>query len=263
LNLRPVIALAATFLLLSCTAMPELPTLPGQSAKGAPFDIVIRNGLIHDGTGAAPYRGEVAIRGDRIVAMGPRIKGPRLTEIDAKGQAVAPGFINMLSWATDSLIADGRGLSDLKQGVTLEVMGEGSSMGPWNAEMKRLERSRQGDIKYDIAWTTLGEYLAYLEKEGISPNVASFVGAETVRTNVLGAAPLRFAIGAMPFLLPVSIPFMSTALGLPMLLIAIAVVLNRLPWLPDRLLDRALPSATVQHVLERAARAAGGGQPAA
>jgi N-acyl-D-amino-acid deacylase len=184
--MRNLLALAATFLLLSCTAMPELPTLPGQGGKGAPFDIVIRNGLIHDGTGGAPWRGEVAIRGDRIVAMGPRIRGPRLTEIDAKGQAVAPGFINMLSWATDSLIADGRGLSDLKQGVTLEVMGEGSSMGPWNAEMKRLERSRQGDIKYDIAWTTLGEYLTYLEKEGISPNVASFVGAETVRTNVLG-----------------------------------------------------------------------------
>jgi N-acyl-D-amino-acid deacylase len=185
-NLRPLLALAASLLLLSCTAMPELPALPGQAAKGAPFDIVIRNGLIHDGAGGAPYRGEVAIRGDRIVAIGPRIKGPRLTEIDAKGQAVAPGFINMLSWATDSLIADGRGLSDLKQGVTLEVMGEGSSMGPWNPEMKRLERQRQGDIRYDIAWTTLGEYLAYLEKEGISPNVASFVGAETVRTNVLG-----------------------------------------------------------------------------
>lgn len=184
--MRNLLALAATFLLLSCSAMPELPTLPGQAAKGAPFDIVIRNGLIHDGSGGAPWRGEVAIRGDRIVAMGPRIRGPRLTEIDAKGQAVAPGFINMLSWATDSLIADGRGLSDLKQGVTLEVMGEGSSMGPWNDEMKRLERSRQGDIKYDIAWTALGEYLAYLEKEGISPNVASFVGAETVRTNVLG-----------------------------------------------------------------------------
>ena len=186
MNLRPFLALAASFLLLSCTAMPELPTLPGQAAKGAPFDIVIRNGLIHDGAGGAPYRGEVAIRGDRIVAMGAKVKGPRLTEIDAKGQAVAPGFINMLSWATDSLIADGRGLSDLKQGVTLEVMGEGSSMGPWNPEMKRLERQRQGDIRYDIAWTTLGEYLAYLEKEGISPNVASFVGAETVRTNVLG-----------------------------------------------------------------------------
>jgi N-acyl-D-amino-acid deacylase len=185
-NLRPVLALAASVLLLSCTAMPELPALPGQAAKGAPFDIVIRNGLIHDGTGGTPYRGEVAIRGDRIVAMGAKVNGPRLTEIDARGQAVAPGFINMLSWATDSLIADGRGLSDLKQGVTLEVMGEGSSMGPWNPEMKRLERQRQGDIRYDIAWTTLGEYLAYLEKEGISPNVASFVGAETVRTNVLG-----------------------------------------------------------------------------
>jgi N-acyl-D-amino-acid deacylase len=188
-NLRPVLALAASFLLLSCTAMPampELPSLPGAKARGAPFDIVIRNGVIYDGSGGTPYPGEVAIRGDRIVAVGKTIKGPRLSEIDAGGKAVAPGFINMLSWATESLILDGRGLSDLKQGVTLEVMGEGSSMGPWNEEMKRLERSRQGDIKYDVTWTTLDEYLTTLEKRGINPNVASFVGAETVRTHVLG-----------------------------------------------------------------------------
>jgi N-acyl-D-amino-acid deacylase len=182
---RALVASALSLFLLSCSSLPEFPGAGG--AKGqAPYDIVIRNGLIYDGLGGEPYRGEVAIRGDRIVAVGPKVKGERLTEIDAKGQAVAPGFINMLSWATESLIADGRGLSDLKQGVTLQVMGEGSSMGPWSEEMKRSERSRQGDIKYNIEWNTLGEYLAHLEKRGISPNVASFVGAETVRTNVLG-----------------------------------------------------------------------------
>jgi N-acyl-D-amino-acid deacylase len=186
LSLRSLLAVAASFLLLSCSAMPEMPTLPGQSAKGQPFDIVIRNGLIYDGLGGQPYPGEVGIRGDRIVAIGKRVRGQRLTEIDARGQAVAPGFINMLSWATDSLILDGRALSDLKQGVTLEVMGEGSSMGPWNEAMKRRERDRQGDIKYPITWTTLGGYLEALEKRGVNPNVASFVGAETVRTHVLG-----------------------------------------------------------------------------
>ena len=102
------------------------------------------------------------------------------------GLAVAPGFINMLSWANESLIADGRGQSDVRQGVTLEVMGEGESMGPWNAEMKADEAERQGDIKYSIDWTSLGEYLQYLERKGVSPNVASFVGATTVRVHELG-----------------------------------------------------------------------------
>ena len=180
MKLAPFAAVAASALLLSCS------TLPTGGQSGAPYDVVIRNGSIYDGSGAAPYVGEVAIRGDRIVAVGRKIKGERLTEIDASGQAVAPGFINMLSWATDSLIADGRGLSDLKQGVTLEVMGEGSSMGPYSEAMKRQELSRQGDIKYPITWTTLDEYLSFLESKGIAPNVASFVGAETVRTHVLG-----------------------------------------------------------------------------
>jgi len=182
LKLAKFAVVAACFALLSCSTLPALPGGGG----GQPLDVVIRNGVIYDGSGGAPYRGEVAIRGDRIVAMGKTVRGARLTEIDAKGQAVAPGFINMLSWATDNLIADGRGLSELKQGVTLQVMGEGSSMGPWNDTMKRNERTRQGDIKYDIAWTTLDQYLSYLETKGISPNVASFVGAETVRTHVLG-----------------------------------------------------------------------------
>ncbi len=106
--------------------------------------------------------------------------------IDAAGLAVAPGFINMLSWANESLIADGRGQSDIRQGVTLEVMGEGESGGPWNATMKANEAARQGDIKYPITWTTLGDYLSFLEKKGVSPNVASFVGATTVRVHELG-----------------------------------------------------------------------------
>lgn len=168
-------------------AFPPLPRLPafGRPTE-APYDIVIKGGMIYDGSGGAPYAGEVAIRGDRIVAVGKRIRGERRTEINAAGQAVAPGFINMLSWATDSLLADGRGLSDLKQGVTLEVMGEGSSMGPWNPDMRRREASRQGDIKYAIDWVTLDEYLGKLERMGVAQNVASFVGAETVRTHVLG-----------------------------------------------------------------------------
>ncbi|MFZ5669328.1 MAG: N-acyl-D-amino-acid deacylase family protein [Pseudomonadota bacterium] len=180
--MRALVGLVLSLFLLSCSSLPEL----SGTRTGAPFDIVIRGGTIYDGSGGTPFVGDVAIRGDRIAAVGKAVKGERLTEIDATGLAVAPGFINMLSWATESLIADGRGLSDLRQGITLEVMGEGSSMGPWNEAMKRLERARQGDIRYDIAWTTLGEYLDYLEKKGIALNVASFVGAETVRTHVLG-----------------------------------------------------------------------------
>jgi len=180
---RAFLVTVFSVLLLSCSS---LSPIPGQIGRGAPFDIVIRNGAIHDGSGGAPFVGDVAIRGDRIVAVGRKLRGPRLTEIDATGLAVSPGFINMLSWATESLLADGRGLSDLKQGVTLEVMGEGSSMGPWTEKMRRQERERQGDIKFDIAWTTLDGYLSHLEKMGVAQNVASFVGAETVRTNVLG-----------------------------------------------------------------------------
>jgi N-acyl-D-amino-acid deacylase len=149
------------------------------------YDVVIRGGTIYDGSGGAPYRGDVAISGDRIVAVG-RVAGRGARELDAAGLAVAPGFVNMLSWANESLIQDGRGQSDIRQGVTLEVMGEGWSMGPLNPEMKRLALSRQGDIRYPIAWTTLGEYLEHLERRGIAPNVASFVGAATVRVHELG-----------------------------------------------------------------------------
>src|SRR5437764_2611185 len=148
--------------------------------------MLIRGGTIYDGSGGAPYVGDVALKGDRIVYVGPHAPGRAARTIDAAGKAVSPGFINMLSWAVDSLIADGRGMSDTAQGVTLEVFGEGQSWGPWTPEMKRLAVKRQGDIKYPIRWTTLGQYLDYLQRKGVTPNVASFVGAATVRVHELG-----------------------------------------------------------------------------
>jgi len=155
------------------------------SAAAPAFDLVIRGGDIYDGSGGAPVKGDVAIKGQRIACVG-ACPGSASKTVDATGKAVSPGFINMLSWSTESLIADGRGLSELKQGVTLEVMGEGDSMGPLSPEMKRLALQRQGDIKYPIGWTTLDEYLRFLEKKGVSVNVASFIGAATARIHVLG-----------------------------------------------------------------------------
>jgi N-acyl-D-amino-acid deacylase len=152
----------------------------------ASYGVLIRGGTIYDGSGGAPYVGDVALKGDRIVYVGPHASGRSARVIDATGKAVSPGFVNMLSWANESLIADGRGMSDTRQGVTLEVMGEGDSMGPWTPEMKRLEIKRQGDIRFAIRWTTLGQYLEYLRRKGITPNVASFVGASTVRVHELG-----------------------------------------------------------------------------
>ena len=152
----------------------------------ARYDAVIRNGLIYDGSGSAPRRGDVAITGDTIAAVGDIGSGRGSIEIDAQGRAVAPGFINMLSWANESLIIDGRSQADIRQGVTLEVLGEGWSMGPLTEPMKREAREQQTDFKYEIEWTTLGEYLDDLVRRGISPNVASFVGAATVRIHELG-----------------------------------------------------------------------------
>ncbi|QQV75969.1 D-aminoacylase [Sphingomonas aliaeris] len=150
------------------------------------YDTLLRGGTIYDGLGGAGRVGDVAIKGERIVYVGPRAPGTATTVVDAEGLAVAPGFINMLSWAVESLIADGRSLSDIRQGVTLEVFGEGDSMGPLSPEMKRLTQQRQGDVRYDVGWQSLFEYLEWLTKRGIAPNVASFVGATTVRANVLG-----------------------------------------------------------------------------
>jgi len=152
----------------------------------ARYDAVIRNGMIYDGSGSAPRRGDVAISGDTIAAVGDIGSARGAVEIDAHGRAVAPGFINMLSWATESLIIDGRSQADIRQGVTLEVFGEGWSMGPLSEPMKKEAREHQTDFKYEIEWTTLGEYLDYLVRRGISPNVASFVGAATVRIHELG-----------------------------------------------------------------------------
>jgi N-acyl-D-amino-acid deacylase len=148
-------------------------------------DLVLRGGVIYDGSGGKPYPGDVAIDGDRIVYVGPHRELKAKSEIDVHGQAISPGFINMLAHPEETLFADGRALSDLSQGVTLEVMGE-MSMGPLNEEMKQHMAQRQSDIKFPVTWTTLGEYLSVLEHRGISPNVASFVGAATVRTVVLG-----------------------------------------------------------------------------
>jgi N-acyl-D-amino-acid deacylase len=158
------------------------------SAAPAPlsYSVLIRGGTIYDGSGGTPYVGDVALRRDRIVYVGPHAPGRAERIIDATNMAVSPGFINMLSWAVESLIADGRGMSDTYQGVTLEVFGEGNSMGPYTPEMKTLELKRQGDIKFPITWTTLGQYLEFLQQKGVTPNVASFVGATTVRVHELG-----------------------------------------------------------------------------
>lgn len=153
------------------------------------FDLIIRNGMIYDGSGKKPFAGDVAVKGEKIVAVGKVAKNaPAKTEIDAKGLAVAPGFINMLSWANESLIQDGRSQGDIRQGVTLEIMGEGTSMGPLNKKMRDEMIGDQGDIKYDVPWTTLGEYLEHLVARGVSCNVASFVGATSVRIHELGYA---------------------------------------------------------------------------
>jgi N-acyl-D-amino-acid deacylase len=155
-------------------------------SNGKQYDTIIRNGMIYDGNGGEPFKGDIGINNDTIAFIGDLSKATAKNEIDAKGNAVAPGFINMLSWATEALIEDGRSQSDIKQGVTLEVMGEGWSMGPLNEKLKKQQQESQGDIKYKIDWNTLGEYLNYLEKKGVSCNVASFVGATTIRMNVIG-----------------------------------------------------------------------------
>lgn len=150
------------------------------------YDVIIRGGTVYDGSGSDGYVADVAIAGDTIAMIGDLDGASARTEIDASGLAVAPGFINMLSWATESLIEDGRSQSDIRQGVTLEIFGEGWSEGPLSAEMKTTQLRQQGDIKYEIEWTTLGEYLDYLAGRGISTNVASFVGATTVRIHEVG-----------------------------------------------------------------------------
>jgi N-acyl-D-amino-acid deacylase len=149
------------------------------------YDLIIRGGTVYDGKGETPVVTDIAVLDGRIISIGQIDPDLANQIIDVSGLVVAPGFINMLSWANVSLIEDGRGLSDLKQGVTLEVFGEGWTMGPWNAEMKKTFANTEVPMK-EIPWDTLGEYLYFLERKGISPNIASFVGAETIRTNVIG-----------------------------------------------------------------------------
>jgi N-acyl-D-amino-acid deacylase len=177
----PATVFFAANLALAAAAAPE---------AGKVHDVVLHGGSIYDGSGGKPYLGDVAIDGDRIVYVGPQQDLAGRMVIDVHGEAVAPGFINMLAHPEESLLVDGRALSDLTQGVTLEVMGE-FSMGPLNQKMKELMVARQDDIKFPVTWTTLGEYLDGLERKGIAPNVASFVGAPTVRTYVLGEADVQ------------------------------------------------------------------------
>tara|TARA_R110002126_G_scaffold1015_34_gene6135 strand:+ start:2716 stop:4458 length:1743 start_codon:yes stop_codon:yes gene_type:complete len=183
---RTLLFSAALLLLTSCTTVARTGVEPVAEAQS--YDILIDNGLIVDGSGSAPYVGDVAIRNDRIVAVSPEITGSATRVIDARGLAVAPGFINMLSWAPDALIADGAGESDIRQGITLEVFGEGWSEAPLTDKMVEALESEQGDIRYPISWRTLDQYFDFIENRGIAPNVASFVGATTVRINELDYA---------------------------------------------------------------------------
>lgn len=222
--IRRVSILALSFALMASYAA---------AAPRAAYDVVIRGGMIHDGSGGAPFKGDVAVRGDRIAAIAPHVRGRGATEIDARGRAVSPGFINMLAHPEESLLVDGRGLSDLAQGVTLEVMGE-DSMGPLTPAMKALALQRQGDIRYPITWTTLGQYLDGLEKKGISPNVAAFVGEGTVRTNLLGendVQPTPARLGAMEDLVRQAME--EGALGLTTALIYAPNTYARTPELID------------------------------
>lgn len=184
--MRFLFGLVLLVLLSSCASVDT-----GRAPVTPPYDVVIRGGTVYDGLGGPGSRMDIAITGDRIAKIGtvPARLGKKI--IDARGKAVAPGFINMLSWATESLLVDGRAMSDIKQGVTLEIFGEGTSMGPLNPAMKEEARQQQTDLKYDIPWTSLGEYLDHLEKRGISPNVASFVGTGTLRVHEVGYANRR------------------------------------------------------------------------
>lgn len=168
-----------TFLMACCTLLLVACNTPQ-------YDLIIKNGQIIDGSGNPAFTGDIAVSGDTIAAIGTLDDASADSVIDAGGMAVAPGFINMLSWANVSLLHDGRSMSDVMQGVTLQVMGEGTSMGPLTSKMKQEMADDQGDIKYNISWTTLGEYLDHLEDRGVSPNVASFVGNGTLRRHVIG-----------------------------------------------------------------------------
>lgn len=165
-------------LLIICFAM--------ASCKNDKYDTIIRNGLVYDGNGGTPFKADIAINNDTIAFIGNLSGAKAKQDIDAKGMAVAPGFINMLSWSPVTLIEDGRSQGEIREGVTLEVFGEGESMGPLNAKMKKDMQDDQPLFKYKVDWNTLGEYMHSMEKRGISCNIASYVGATTIRTNIIG-----------------------------------------------------------------------------
>ena len=171
---------------LRLSAVLALALVGGLATPNAHYDVLVRGGTLYDGSGGPGRRADVGMRGDTIAAVGDLSSASARAVVDARGLAVAPGFINMLSWSTESLIVDGRSQGEIRQGVTTEIFGEGNSMGPLTDEMKRRMKEEQGDLKYDVKWTTLAEYLAYLEKKGVAPNVASYIGAATVREHVIG-----------------------------------------------------------------------------
>src|SRR5437660_1723591 len=178
--------LCAAIILMSTIASALIGQQPSPFGSAADFDFIIRAGTVYDGTEGEPQHVDVAIRGDRIVGMGDFVAAHAKTIVDANGLVVAPGFINMLSWSTESLIEDGRSQSEIRQGVTTEIMGEGESMGPVNDRIREHMLREQKDIHYEIKWNTLAEYLRYLEARGVSCNVASFIGATTIREYVIG-----------------------------------------------------------------------------
>jgi N-acyl-D-amino-acid deacylase len=182
INFRPALA---SLLVLALCAIALAQSQPRQRSQPQAFDIIIKGGTVYDGTGRAPRRADVGILNNRIAAIGDLSRAAAPNVVDAKGLAVAPGFINMLAHSESSLIVDPRSLSELKQGVTTQIFGE-FSMGPLTEEMKVRLRDTRGENRYEIEWTTLAEYLTYLEKRGISQNVASFIGAVTIREHVIG-----------------------------------------------------------------------------
>jgi N-acyl-D-amino-acid deacylase len=194
---RTIIAAIVTFSVFANLVLAEQTPSPGNPAD---FDVIIKGGAVYDGTGAEAKHADVAIRGDRIAGIGDFGAAHAKTVIDANGLAVAPGFINMLSWSVGSLIQDGRSQSEIRQGVTTEIMGEGFSMGPVNDRVREFILRMQTDFKFEIKWNTLAEYLRYLETRGVSCNVASFIGAATIREYVIGfedKAPTPEQLGEM------------------------------------------------------------------
>jgi len=179
-------ASAALIVLVASAACARSMPGPGVASPRPLYDAVIRGGTVYDGTGAPGVRADVAIRGDRVAMIGDLSNQPATVVVEATGLAVAPGFINMLSWSTESLLIDGRSQGELREGVTTQIFGEGDSMGPLTPAMKKRIVEQMGDLKYDITWTTLSEYLRELERRGVSQNVASFIGATTIREHVIG-----------------------------------------------------------------------------